>query len=119
MTRFFVRAPRQEKLTVIRDDNGIAREVKTLEPHSATQISFDGKTLEADADGRFEVSQEEHDRLVGQQGFESAGSEKDAEKKAPVEAETTGLAEPDKGPVELDAKKPAAKKPRASKKDKA
>ncbi len=74
MTKYFVRAPRAETRTVIRDEQGFPREVRELSPHTADQVGFEGKVLKANKQGLFEVSQEEHDRLVGQHGFESAGS---------------------------------------------
>jgi len=72
--RHFVRAPRPEQY--VRDSQGAVIRTE-LAPHSATQIGFDGKTLKANKNGLFEVTQDEHDRLVGQHGFESAGTADD------------------------------------------
>jgi hypothetical protein len=109
MSRFLVYAPRQEHLVIDRDENGIVRERRVLEEHTATQIAFEGKSIKADAQGRFEVSQEDHDRLVGQHGFESAGAAEDEPGKKSVP-------ESDNGPVKSDVTKsrsPRRKKERA------
>jgi hypothetical protein len=106
VTKFFVRAPRAETRTVIRDEQGFPREVRELSAHTATSIGFDGKVLKANKQGLFEVTQEEHDRLVGQHGFESAGVAADVpEKKSEPEPEKTALAEPETEPVKADVKK--------------
>lgn len=106
MTKYFVRAPRAEIRSMVRDEQGFPREVRELSPHTATSVGFDGKVLKANKQGLFEVTQEEHDRLVGQHGFESAGVAQDEpEKKSVLEPDKTGLADPQTEPVKPDVTK--------------
>lgn len=94
MTKFYVRAPRAEVRIVERNENGQGfSERRELAEHSASQIGFDGKVVEADDQGRFEVTKEEHDRLVAEAGFESAGTDEDAAGKSKPKAKKSAAAE--------------------------
>ena len=109
--RYFVRAPRPEQY--VRDSQGTVIRTE-LAPHTATQIGFGGKTLKANKNGLFEVTQEEHDLLVGQHGFESAGTVEEGDKPAFMSesessAKSVGESEPEV-PAQPDVKKAARKR---------